>query len=208
MVRKVSVELGGTGVNTAAEATAVLGLHTSNSVIFSIVEADGGPLTNINAANLATGVLTAERLGDGGTLTNINAANVDVGVLADVQIPATVIHTDVIDQELGVAINFNQTELTDGATIDWDLANNQVTEVTLGDNRAMNAPTGLANGSFYSISVIQDGTGSRTLSWDALYLFTNGDAPTLSIGANAHDELVFKANASHLLETGRSLNVS
>jgi len=40
-----------------------------------------------------------------------------------------------------------------------------------------------------SIFIVQDGTGSRTLSFGSQYDFAGGTAPTLSTGANAVDRI-------------------
>ena len=67
----------------------------------------------------------------------------------------------------GAAYNATVT-LTDGATISWDTAAAPVAKVTLGGNRTMAAPTNLKDGAFYSLYIIQDATGSRTLSWNSV----------------------------------------
>ena len=113
-----------------------------------------------------------------------------------------------IAQEFTAAQNFNATTLTDAATIAWDTSANQVTSVTLGDNRTMGAPTNLKDGAVYVLIVIQDGTGSRTLSFNSVFKFTGGTAPTLTTTASARDILVFVSNGTNLYEIGRSLNPS
>ena len=113
-----------------------------------------------------------------------------------------------VAQEFTAAQNFNATTLTDGATISWDAQANQVTSVTLGDNRTLAAPTNLKDGAVYVLIVIQDGTGSRTLSFNSVFKFTGGTAPTLTTTASARDILVFVSNGTNLYEIGRSLNPS
>jgi hypothetical protein len=98
--------------------------------------------------------------------------------------------------------------LTDGATISWNLETQQVAKVTLGGNRTLAAPTNQNAGGFYGLMIIQDGTGSRTLSFNTVYKFTNGIAPTLSTAAAAKDILVFRSDGTNLYEVGRSVNVS
>jgi hypothetical protein len=98
--------------------------------------------------------------------------------------------------------------LTDGATITWDVGSSPVAKVTLGDNRTLSAPTNSAAGQFISIAVIQDGTGSRTLTWNSAYEFTGDVAPTLTTTANKADIFVFKYNGTVWLEVGRNLNLS
>jgi hypothetical protein len=98
--------------------------------------------------------------------------------------------------------------LTDGATITWDVGSSPVAKVTLGDNRTLSAPTNSVAGQFISIAVIQDGTGSRTLTWNSAYEFTGDVAPTLTTTANKADIFVFKYNGTVWLEVGRNLNLS
>ena len=102
---------------------------------------------------------------------------------------------------------FAEQTLTDGATIDWNLSTQQVAKVTLGGNRTLNAPTNQQAGAFYSLAIIQDGTGSRTLTFNSAYKFTGASAPTLSTTASAKDIIIFKSDGTNLLEVGRSLNI-
>ena len=111
-------------------------------------------------------------------------------------------------QEFTKTQNFDATTLVDGASISWDASANQVTSVTLGGNRTLAAPTNLVDGAVYLLMVIQDGTGSRTLSYNAVFKFTGGTAPTLTTTAAAKDILVFYSDGTNLYEIGRSLNVA
>jgi hypothetical protein len=98
--------------------------------------------------------------------------------------------------------------LTDGATLNWNTALGQVAQVTLGGNRTFAAPTSLVNGGFYSLLIIQDGTGSRTISWNSVFDFTGGVAPTLSTAAGAKDIITWRSDGTNMLEVGRSLGVA
>lgn len=98
--------------------------------------------------------------------------------------------------------------LTDAATINWDTDSGQVATVTLGGNRTVAAPTNLESGSFYALEIVQDGTGSRTLAWNAIFKFTGGTAPTLSTAASARDYISFRSDGTNLYEQGRSLGVA
>jgi hypothetical protein len=103
---------------------------------------------------------------------------------------------------------FSTATLTDGATISWAVGAAQVATVTIAGNRTFGAPTGLVNGGFYSLCVIQDGTGSRTITWNAVFDWAGGTAPTLSTAANAKDFFVFRSDGTNLYEQGRSLGVA
>tara|TARA_Y100001937_G_C7052686_1_gene299892 strand:- start:226 stop:720 length:495 start_codon:yes stop_codon:yes gene_type:complete len=94
---------------------------------------------------------------------------------------------------------FNQQTLTDGATINWNLATQQVCIVTLGGNRSLAAPTNQQAGGVYTIVIKQDGTGGRTLAFDSAYKFPDGSAPTITTTANAVDIVSFISDGSNML---------
>jgi hypothetical protein len=82
--------------------------------------------------------------------------------------------------------------LTDGATITPDFEANQNFTVTLGGNRTLANPSNVTSdkvGQVGSIFVVQDGTGSRTLSFGANWDFIGGTVPTLSTAASAVDRI-------------------
>jgi hypothetical protein len=99
--------------------------------------------------------------------------------------------------------------LTDGATIAWDVNASPVAKVTLGGNRTISAPSNaVGSGQFISLLVIQDGTGSRTLTWNAVYEFASDTAPTLTTTGGKGDLFVFRYNGTKWLEVGRNLNLT
>ena len=106
----------------------------------------------------------------------------------------------------GAVLNVEDT-LTDASTITWDVIASPVAKVTLSANRTIAAPSGStpAAGQFIALTVIQDGTGSRTLTWNATYEFASDTAPTLTTTANLGDLFIFKYNGSKWLEVGRNL---
>ena len=95
--------------------------------------------------------------------------------------------------------------LTDASTVTWNALTQSVAKVTLGGNRTIGLASGGVAGAFISILVIQDGTGSRTVTWNAAYEFTANTAPTLTTTANLGDLFVFRYNGAKWLETGRNL---
>lgn len=113
-----------------------------------------------------------------------------------------------IAQEYTKTQNFNETTLTDGATISWDASANQVTSVELGGNRTFGAPTNQVAGAVYVLTIKQDSTGSRTATFNSVFKFTSGTAPTLTTTASARDILVFLSDGTNFYEVGRSLNPS
>lgn len=88
------------------------------------------------------------------------------------------------------------TTLTDAATVAVDMSLNNNFTVTLGGNRSLGSPTNQVAGQSGSIFLVQDATGSRTLSYASDYKFPNGSAPTLSTTANAVDRIDYIIRAS------------
>ena len=97
-----------------------------------------------------------------------------------------------------------ETTLTDQSTITCDMATQSVCKVTLAGNRTVAAPSKGSTGQFCSILVIQDGTGSRTLTWNAVFEFASDSAPTLTTSASLGDLFTFRYNGSKWLEVGRN----
>jgi hypothetical protein len=100
--------------------------------------------------------------------------------------------------------------LTDAATIsgvDASLAN--AFGVTLGGNRTFAAFANPIPGLELTIYVKQDGTGSRTATWNANVAWASGTAPTLTTTAGATDVINFRWNEVLAKWIGTStLNVS
>ena len=127
------------------------------------------------------------------------------------QQPNTVALTasDIADDLITSAkLNYAESTLTDQATVTWDASTQDVCKLTLGGNRTMAAPTNNTTGQFISILVIQDGTGSRTLTWNAVFEFAADTAPTLTTTASKGDVFVFRYNGSKWLEVGRNQNLT
>ena len=111
-------------------------------------------------------------------------------------------------QEWTAQQNFNNTTLSFDATQDWALAANQVATLTLTGNTTFDAPTQMVDGAFYSLIIIQDATGGRTASWNAVFKWAAGTAPTLTTTASAKDIFVWRSDGTNMYEVGRQLNVS
>jgi len=117
--------------------------------------------------------------------------------------------SDISDDIITTAkLAFAESTLTDGTNIDWNAATQDVCKVTLAGNRTLNAPTNPTTGQFITILIIQDGTGSRTVTFNAIYEFKDDTAPTLTTTASKGDVFVFRYNGSKWLEMGRNTNLT
>lgn len=82
--------------------------------------------------------------------------------------------------------------LTDAATVAMDMSAGLNFKLTIGGNRTLGGPTNMKEGQTGVIVITQDGTGSRTLAYNAAWKFGNGTAPTLSTAAGAVDMLFYE----------------
>ena len=101
----------------------------------------------------------------------------------------------------------NITALSDGATITIDMATACHHSVTLGGNRTFAAPSNQVVGQSGSIFITQDGTGSRTASFNSAFKFANGTAPTLTTTANATDRIDYIIKSSGVIHCAVSLDI-
>ena len=87
--------------------------------------------------------------------------------------------------------------LTPGSTVAWDMGLSNNYTLTLEDNStALSNPTNEVPGTSGSVLLIQDGTGSRVISFGTHYLFAGGTDAVLSTGANAVDRLDYFVQAA------------
>ena len=97
---------------------------------------------------------------------------------------------------LGIDSHFGAiTADTDGATITFNLATSDWHSVTLGGNRtlALSNPT---VGQQFTLELIEDGTGSCTVTWFTTIKWAGGSAPTLTTTAAKADVFTFKCTSS------------
>ena len=101
----------------------------------------------------------------------------------------------------------NVTALSDGSTITIDMATACHHSVTLGGNRTFAAPSNQVVGQSGSIFITQDGTGSRTASFNSAFKFVGGTAPTLTTGAGLTDRIDYIIFSSNVIHCAVSLDV-
>lgn len=101
---------------------------------------------------------------------------------------------------LGVSTTWDaaaEVTLTYAATIAVDFSTFINAVVTMTDNGAMGNPTNEKVGQSGVIRIVQDGTGSRTLSYGSDWEFAGGVAPVLSTAASSQDLLFYHIIASN-----------
>lgn len=91
--------------------------------------------------------------------------------------------------------------LVDGATVTPDFDNGNIQKLTLGGNRIIANASNLEDGATYILLLIQDGTGSRTVTWGANYIWSGATAPTLTTTADKTDIITFVSDGTYLYGT-------
>lgn len=147
-------------------------------------------------ANVARTITAGAGLSGGGSLAADRTLTVDntvVAFLAGVQ-------------AFTGAKRYTPVTLTDAATIAWDLDAAPLSRVTLGGNRTVGAPTNQRDGGMFILIVNQDGTGGRTLAWNAAFDFGTEGTPSLPTGASKVSIFTFISNGTTMRCIGRWSN--
>ena len=175
-----------------ASAAAITGTTVNGTTITASTgfSGDGGSITGMSATQLTSGTVPAARLSEA------TAANIHAGA-ANVLITPAVMETA-----------SEEVTLTDAATIAVDWSTFLTGVVTLGGNRTLGAPTNAEPGTWRTIRVVQDGTGSRTLAYNAVYLTADNETITLSTGAGSKDTLYIYCETTSLFHVSAAYNWS
>lgn len=102
----------------------------------------------------------------------------------------------IITNSISIPTAWPYTTVTEAPTTTIDCNNGNSQILTLTGNRVMAQPVNLQDGMEIDLLVVQDGTGSRTLSWNSIFLFPNGLAPTLGTAPGSIDRFIMKYNAA------------
>jgi len=176
--------------------------HTSAATPGQVLQADANGLpvdaTNTDAdVAAAVGASHARQHAITDTDDHTSGATPAQLLQADANgLPVDASNTDT--EVANVVLQSKPQTLVDQANIDWDLALGGAAQVTLAGNRTLNAPTNMVNGARYRLKVIQDGTGTRLITWNAVYRFPDGVDPCLTAAINCIDILVFDCDGTHM----------
>ena len=183
-ITDLAVADGGTGAGTFTDGGVLLGSGTGAITAMSVLT-DGQMIVGDG-----TGDPVAE---SGATLRT----SIGVAIGSDVQaFDADTAKTDVAQSytkaQRGTLVTLSSS--SNATAVDFSLGNNYT--LTLGENSALTNPSNETAGQAGSILIIQDGTGSRTLSYGTHYLFAGGTDPTLSTAGSSVDRLDYFIQAA------------
>jgi hypothetical protein len=152
--------------------------------VAAVLSTDGADVAVTGTASIATLDLDT-------FLTHPRLATTSVASIARVESAGAVLDgTSSLSQVFYKAGKGTLTTDTDGATITFDLDASNVHQVTLEDNRTL-AISNEDAGQAFILRLIQDATGSRTVTWFSTIKWDNGTAPTLTTTANKTDVFGF-----------------
>lgn len=212
----------GNGPNPASASmtipnTSINGLGTMSTQNAVSVAITGGSISGVTGVTSAVSVASANGFAgasSGGTTPALTLTTSITGVLKGngTALSTAAAGTDFVAPSTATNFTaqqyFGNAALTDAATIAWAANTAQTATFTfVSTSRTMGAPTGLVNGAFYALAVIQN-AGTNTLTWNTVFKWVGGTAPTLSTAAAAKDYFVFRSDGTNLYEQGRSLAVS
>jgi len=177
-------------------------LASGNAALtLAVAEASGNAALAVAATALASG---NAGIADAATaLASGNAALTDVGgkydktggpISGTVRVQAQS-YSDIKDEGL------------ESGTVTLDFGSSNNFKITLTGTSTLGAPTNASGGQSGSIFILQDGTGSRTLSYNAVFAFAGGTAPTLTTAASGQDALLYYVQDPSTIITTSVLNV-
>jgi hypothetical protein len=80
------------------------------------------------------------------------------------------------------------------ATLDLDVS--RIHDITMPAGNITIAISNENNGDIFTIRILQDGTGSRTVTWFSTIKWAGGSAPTLTTTANKADTVIFRVTGT------------
>ena len=178
----------GTGLAFVTETTAG---NNEIGVTLNAVTTDISAASELTFNLMAAGVAVAEKMRLEST------GNLGIGV-ADPSVQLHIAKSSIAD--IGT--------LTSSATITPDFAANQNFTVTLAHNAELANPTNVVAGQTGSVFVVQDGTGSRTMSYGTSWEFPAGTAPTLTTTAAALDRIDYIVRSATSIQAVATLAYS
>ena len=198
-------------LNVADGGTITLGndINSAGTFVTHLTITPNSTVTS-SLANFA-GEVQMVTLDIGGTNVTATAAELNYSDLATLGTSAAskVLSADANNlTKITGGVYLEEDTLSFDATQDWDVRASPVAQVTLTANVTFDLPSNPTTGQYISILCIQDGTGSRTIAWNAAFEFTGGTAPTATTTAGKADLFTFRYHNSHWVEVGRNLNLT
>ena len=165
----------------------------------------------IDASNIKAGAVGSSELATGAVSANTKMA-ADVVGARELRIGNVAAANGVFTHNTHTFRNAQRARIeavsVGAANVTLDFANAQMFSLTLGTNTNLNRPSNLTVGQSGTIFLVQDGTGSRTLSYSSVFDFVGGSAPTLTTTASAVDRIDYVVRTTSSIHAVASLALS
>lgn len=163
----------GSPVTTTGTLTATLASQTGNTFLAAPSGSSGTP---------------SFRAIVGADLPTATAANVQAGTSTSVVVTPGSLADSAAPQTLSAS----------GSSVAWDMTSGYNAKLTLtASTWTVSAPTNIKTGVTYSLQLIQDATGSRTISWNAAFNWGAAGTPVLTTTASKTDLVTCIAKQSN-----------
>jgi len=161
-----------------------------------------GTITRPNSYSANTTIQSAQVNNDFNTIYsefngNISSANTD-STIVTISGSETLTNKTLTKPTVNGSVQTITTD-TDGATVTFDMASSNFHKVTLEGNRTL-AVSNTSTGQIFYLRLLQDGTGSRTVTWFATISWAGGSAPTLTTTADKADLFAFVTTGSNTFD--------
>ena len=195
------------GLATAALADASV---TAAKVAANGLGANTFAAKSVGTAAIADAAITGAKVAAAGLAANtlaagaVTIAKVDVSSLSGGNVAFEHVNNTFIKAQRGGITNLGSVS----SDFRPDFSSNNFFAVTLGGSVTIANPTNQVAGQSGAITVTQDGSGSRTLSFGSDFDFAGGTAPTLTATAAAIDVLSYYVVSANNIVVDSILNVS
>ena len=218
VVSNVKLATGAVGANTKIGSGVITAVNMANDSIGPQHVQDGAINANtmiaaniIDASNIKAGAVGSSELATGAVSANTKMA-ADVVGARELRIGNVAAANGVFTHNTHTFRNAQRARIeavsVGAANVTLDFANAQMFSITLGTNSNLNRPSNLTVGQSGTIFVVQDGTGSRTLSYSSVFDFVGGTAPTLTTTASAVDRIDYVVRTTSSIHAVASLALS
>ena len=218
VVSNVKLATGAVGANTKIGSGVITAVNMANDSIGPQHVQDGAINANtmiaaniIDASNIKAGAVGSSELATGAVSANTKMA-ADVVGARELRIGNVAAANGVFTHNTHTFRNAQRARIeavtVGAANVALDFANAQMFSITLGTNSNLNRPSNLTVGQSGTIFVVQDGTGSRTLSYSSVFDFVGGTAPTLTTTASAVDRIDYVVRTTSSIHAVASLALS
>lgn len=195
--------------NTAKDTNVSTNLSEGTNTVTTVDvnSSDGTNATLVSASTTRAGLLTKAKFDEIVANTAKNTyPSADSTKLAGIETGA----------EVNNISDANATDLTDGgtttlhnhditpsihtpsaaATATLDLSSSMIHDITMPAGNVTIAVSNETNGDIFSVRILQDATGSRTVTWFSTIKWADGSAPTLTTTASKADTFVFRCTGT------------